>query len=531
VTHTSTVIVALPAKDSPVHEFGAETKHATLVFLGEVTDPTPAHEAARAVAESSEPFAAEVVRHGKLGSASPPAHVLFLQKDQLADVRNSMLEHSAALRNQYDAIEQFPEYTPHVTVGYPGEGEDADDTPDDDPEEAYANVPEVVFDRIAVWHRGEQTEYPLSPSKLVGLVAGYRYVRTSQGAKRFGVPIGSRIQVDDQGRVVRLDSVTSEKTSKPVVAPSFEKVDPNRIPTKFVATVPGQKAKIPDGTRLSAANVAANRASSQPKKSTPRKPSNANTGITAGMRGALTNVNSLERYHILSKSQLAAVSALRRNETLSSKDKMVLRDMIRAVLRKIVGDRNGTNKTAASKSQTKSQPSKQRTAAQKQATKTAQKASTASTSTAKKKAQSKAQEAATKASALERTLRAAFKALGGNPDALPKDKSYSTRSGSTPAKPNSTLATHQKSSGYKTSYSGSTVASKQNDYARSLAGKSFTSMSDDQLKSSLRSLVAISRSNSSSQVANALRRARQERRRRELRAQLHNAAAKKSVVR
>lgn len=507
MTHTSTVIVALPAKDSPVHEFGAETKHATLVFLGDVTDPTPAHDAARAMAEKWEPFSAEVEKHGKLGSNNPPAHVLFLGKSDLSALHDQLLDHSPELRDQYNAIEQYPDYVPHMTIGYPGEGEDADDTPDDDPEEAYANVPEVVFDRIGVWHKGEQTEYPLAPDTLSGLVAGYRFVRTQQGAKRFGVPIGSQIQVDSQGRVVRINSAKQQGTTAPVVAPSFAKVDPNRTPTKFVATVPGQVAKIPPGSRLAT--------SFRPKQApapSQSRPKNANPSINPAMRGALTNQAALEQYHVMTSRELAAMAALRQNKALSAGDKAALRGMIAAVLKTMAANapkskQSSSSKPAAGKSKTKAP----QTAAQKAATQKAQKASSTSTSSAKKSAQAKSQAAATQASALARTLRAAFKALGGNPGKLPQ-------------MPGSSSGPAAKSPSHQAGFMSSTAGKKQSSKVQKLFNEGFTSLSSKDLTSAIQSLAGMSRSNPSSQVLSALHRAKVEKRRREL-LQRQSAAA------
>jgi hypothetical protein len=58
------------------------------------------------------------------------------------------------LREGTGAVQQFPGYTPHVTLGYDLE----EPVPDDDLPE------EVIFDRLAVWDGDEHTEYPLGPS-------------------------------------------------------------------------------------------------------------------------------------------------------------------------------------------------------------------------------------------------------------------------------------------------------------------------------------------------------------------------------
>lgn len=83
------------------------------------------------------------------------------------------------------------------------------------------------------------------------LLAGVRFVRTNAGAARFGVPIGSKIETDKHGNVISLNGKPVQhagggrSTAKDAGKTAFQPVDPHRIPTSFVPTVPGQVAKIP----------------------------------------------------------------------------------------------------------------------------------------------------------------------------------------------------------------------------------------------------------------------------------------------
>ena len=217
-----------------------------------------------------------------------------------------------------------------------------------------------------------------------GVVAAVRYVRTQEGAARYGVPVGSRIEVNERGEVVRLG-----KTAEP----SSRQTRPAEK-TKFVPSVPGQKAKIP----------------------TAGKRKVFNGGLTQSSASALTNRSGISDLIMISGQQLAAMAKIRRSQSLSEGDKASLRGMIEQAYRAAV-DEFGKKEDDDKKS---SGGKKERSAAQKAATKKAQKASSRSTSSKKKAAQKKAQAAATKASALLRGLRAAYRELGGDPSKLAK---------------------------------------------------------------------------------------------------------------
>jgi 2'-5' RNA ligase len=180
--NTSTVIVALPAEDDPVHSIGPEQKHATLLWFGEVE----AEEAVEAIHST----ALQMARQGGptmpfeqdtagevdgLGDDDPPAVVLHMSSDArdleftLESLREGLLE-EPVVREAWAAQKQWPTYTPHITLGY------GDEVTEEDIKAA-KNLSSVRFDRIAVWHRDQQTEYPLGgtvPEKeaLVAAVGG-----------------------------------------------------------------------------------------------------------------------------------------------------------------------------------------------------------------------------------------------------------------------------------------------------------------------------------------------------------------------
>jgi hypothetical protein len=152
-------IVAIPTATEPIHHIGdaSEPKHATVLWLGKPEenpdlDMDAIQEAVRGVAEGSEgPLTSQVESQGPLGDEN--AQVVHLGGDELPALRENLLA-APELREGIGAVQQFPEFTPHVTLGY----DLPEPVPDDDLPE------EVIFDRLAVWDGDEHTEYPLGPS-------------------------------------------------------------------------------------------------------------------------------------------------------------------------------------------------------------------------------------------------------------------------------------------------------------------------------------------------------------------------------
>lgn len=175
---TGVVVVALPAASDPVHGIGPEQKHATLLYFGDVPgtddDANPTltpefrtllSEAVALAAAETEVITAEVAGVESLGDDG--ARVWMLGGDALAAVREWLADTPPEVRRVLDGVEQYPSYTPHVTIGYI-DGEDTGlngEEPqalDDDVETAAAAVESITFDRLAVWWAGEQTEWPLT---------------------------------------------------------------------------------------------------------------------------------------------------------------------------------------------------------------------------------------------------------------------------------------------------------------------------------------------------------------------------------
>lgn len=163
---TGVIVCALPAADDPCHGIGPEPKHATLAYLGDLPDVDVA-----AVRDAVETWLdlAETAPHTPEGGMVPVEEV-----DSLGDdgARVWLLEDEGTLRNLRDGLlglepigdldaehNEHPDFMPHVTIGYPEEG---DDRLEPEVEEAAGNLRRITFDRLAVWAGPDQYEYPLT---------------------------------------------------------------------------------------------------------------------------------------------------------------------------------------------------------------------------------------------------------------------------------------------------------------------------------------------------------------------------------
>jgi 2'-5' RNA ligase len=148
--NTGRVIVALPADDEPIHAFGEEDKHLTLLWLGTPEenpdlDMEAVKEAVAAYAAETPPFIALIDKTGELGDEG--ARVSFLAPDDVPHYEQ--LLQNPVLAEAVGKVEQFPEFLPHVTLGYDMAEEDAPNP-----------TGTILFDRIAVWNGDDRSEYP-----------------------------------------------------------------------------------------------------------------------------------------------------------------------------------------------------------------------------------------------------------------------------------------------------------------------------------------------------------------------------------
>ena len=154
------VIVAIPSQDDYVWKVSSEkVPHMTILFLGEAKSvenlPDIIGFVEHAADVTLKRFYMDVDRRGILGEDE--ADVLFFNKtyDKSIETFRSYLLKDDNIRTAYDSVEQFPEWHPHLTLGYPG-------SPAKEDERDYPQFYGVHFDKIAVWFGDyEGIEIPL----------------------------------------------------------------------------------------------------------------------------------------------------------------------------------------------------------------------------------------------------------------------------------------------------------------------------------------------------------------------------------
>lgn len=156
---TSYVVVAIPSQDDYIWNISSEkVPHVTLLYLdSHFEDPNRVLEIIQHVVNTSlYKFYLDVNRRGVLGDQS--ADVLFLDGynlKMLEDFRRYLLTDSDILK-AYHSVEQYPEWTPHLTLGYP-------ETPAKPDKRDYPGLHSISFDRIALWTGDyEGVEFPLN---------------------------------------------------------------------------------------------------------------------------------------------------------------------------------------------------------------------------------------------------------------------------------------------------------------------------------------------------------------------------------
>lgn len=147
---TQLTIVALPAEDDYVNQISSEkVAHMTVLFLGDVPDDQIAgiFEYMQHTADMSlRRFGLSVDRRGTLGPDD--ADVVFFEKegwniDLISQARTLLLKNDN-IKTAFDSTTQYPEWIPHLTLGYPASPAKKDDRD-------YPGIHWVNFDRLALW--------------------------------------------------------------------------------------------------------------------------------------------------------------------------------------------------------------------------------------------------------------------------------------------------------------------------------------------------------------------------------------------
>jgi 2'-5' RNA ligase len=147
----SLVIVALPAEDELVNKISSEkVPHLTLMYLGEETEEQNVLRMAEFVdhaltVNQHGPFYLDVDYRGELGADK--ADVVFFnggwEAKWIKSLRGQLLKQND-IRTAFEKADQFPDWVPHLTLGYP-------DTPAKELPAEYTKLYGVQFDRIAIW--------------------------------------------------------------------------------------------------------------------------------------------------------------------------------------------------------------------------------------------------------------------------------------------------------------------------------------------------------------------------------------------
>lgn len=143
------VVVALPCEEDYVRKISSEPEpHLTLLYLGEQDYDVSQMEMLAGYIEHAAstlcPFYLTVESRGTLGDKD--ADVLFFNNSWSKNVERfrSQLLSNDLVRIAYESAEQFPEWKPHLTLGYPA-------TPAKKDDREYPRFTEVMFDHIALW--------------------------------------------------------------------------------------------------------------------------------------------------------------------------------------------------------------------------------------------------------------------------------------------------------------------------------------------------------------------------------------------
>lgn len=147
------LVVLIPAESDPVVAASSQPAHMTTIWFGDVEDPDPSlREQVLAQVNAyalqlDGPVVVPVRERGTLGDED--ADVVYLEPtDSLLALRDGLLEADSPARRAHDAVEQYPEWQPHVTLGYP-----------EAPARAEYDGEAVTFDRIGLWVGDEHHDF------------------------------------------------------------------------------------------------------------------------------------------------------------------------------------------------------------------------------------------------------------------------------------------------------------------------------------------------------------------------------------
>lgn len=143
------VIVAIPSETDPVRQYSSEKEpHLTLLYLGDPGFDSSQFELVTGYVEHAasllSPFYLNVENRDVLGDKQ--ADVLFFSErwaKGVAAFRTNLLRNDL-ISKAYASTNQFEEWNPHLTMGFPG-------SPAKKDTREYPGFTDVCFDRVAFW--------------------------------------------------------------------------------------------------------------------------------------------------------------------------------------------------------------------------------------------------------------------------------------------------------------------------------------------------------------------------------------------
>lgn len=152
---TGVGVFLIPEAGDPVVEASSEPAHLTTVWLGDIGDLSEDEIAAiedevKAYSDTlGGPVVAPVTERGELGDQG--ADVVFLEPTEaLVALRDGLLEASPTISEVMGRVEQFPEWTPHVTLGYP-----------ETPAAGEYDGDKISFDKVGLWVGSEHKDFDM----------------------------------------------------------------------------------------------------------------------------------------------------------------------------------------------------------------------------------------------------------------------------------------------------------------------------------------------------------------------------------
>lgn len=157
--NTGVGVFLIPEASDPIVAASSEQAHMTTIWLGDMNDldedkiAAIRDEIAAYAATLDGPVVVPTLDQGVLGDDE--AAVQFLEPTEaLLALREGMLEASPTVSAVMNSVERYPQWTPHVTLGYP-----------ETPAAGEYDGDAVTFDRVGLWVGPDQEEFPMSGKK------------------------------------------------------------------------------------------------------------------------------------------------------------------------------------------------------------------------------------------------------------------------------------------------------------------------------------------------------------------------------